>query len=186
MEGSNSSFGSRCNTKSRRSPRGSGESTTSRAVRGWICSCGVEVVQRTSWTDLNPGRRFLSCYKSRVSLIWFAVVEILELLCGLICFCGDSWFLSTDNVCFVWFSSLLIQPEEQCSFFQWLDPEICPRSKQIIPGLLRRVNELEFELSRRPTGREEEQAIRKSQSMNFRYIFAGILFGIVIGFFLGC
>ncbi|KAL7124209.1 hypothetical protein ABFS83_14G033100 [Erythranthe nasuta] len=34
-----------------------------------------------------------------------------------------------------------------CGVFKWLDPEICGRSKMIIPGLLRRVNKLEAELA---------------------------------------
>ena len=32
------------------------------------CLCGVERVQRTAWTDLNPGRRFVCCYRRNVSI----------------------------------------------------------------------------------------------------------------------
>lgn len=28
-----------------------------------------------------------------------------------------------------------------CKYFRWIDPPICERSKQIIPGLLRKLNE---------------------------------------------
>ena len=31
-----------------------------------------------------------------------------------------------------------------CGFFRWHDPPICERSKQIIPGLLRRIQELQM------------------------------------------
>ena len=31
-------------------------------------------------------------------------------------------------------------------FFRWHDPQICVRSKQIIPGLLRRIQELEMSM----------------------------------------
>ena len=31
----------------------------------------------------------------------------------------------------------------KCGFFEWLDPPMCSRSKQIIPGLLKKINRLE-------------------------------------------
>ncbi|CAA0829044.1 Unknown protein [Striga hermonthica] len=36
-----------------------------------------------------------------------------------------------------------------CNYFSWIDPPMCPRSRQIIPGLLKRVNRLENELATR-------------------------------------
>ncbi|KAK9912072.1 hypothetical protein M0R45_035947 [Rubus argutus] len=33
-----------------------------------------------------------------------------------------------------------------CNFFIWLDPKMCPRSLQIIPGLIRNKNKIEREL----------------------------------------
>ena len=30
----------------------------------------------------------------------------------------------------------------------WIDPEMCKRSKEVIPGLIRRINQLEFEIER--------------------------------------
>ncbi|GMN58997.1 hypothetical protein TIFTF001_028097 [Ficus carica] len=33
-----------------------------------------------------------------------------------------------------------------CVFWRWFDPPICPRSRQIIPGLLRRIKELKDQL----------------------------------------
>ena len=35
----------------------------------------------------------------------------------------------------------------KCRFFEWIDPPICPQARQVIPGLLRRVNILEEELN---------------------------------------
>ena len=32
-------------------------------------------------------------------------------------------------------------------FWRWFDPPICPTTRQIIPGLLRRINELEAQVS---------------------------------------
>ena len=34
----------------------------------------------------------------------------------------------------------------KCGFFNWYDPPICARSKKIIPGLLRRIRELETKM----------------------------------------
>ncbi|CAH9142906.1 unnamed protein product [Cuscuta epithymum] len=31
-----------------------------------------------------------------------------------------------------------------CNMFEWIDAEMCPRSKVIIPGLLRKINKLQL------------------------------------------
>ena len=36
--------------------------------------------------------------------------------------------------------------EDGCGFFRWIDPPMCARSKAIIPGLLRRIREMERRL----------------------------------------
>ncbi|KAM7530607.1 hypothetical protein LguiB_034017 [Lonicera macranthoides] len=36
-----------------------------------------------------------------------------------------------------------------CGYFECIDPPICARSKEIIPGLLRRINRCEKKLERR-------------------------------------
>ncbi|PIN06779.1 hypothetical protein CDL12_20663 [Handroanthus impetiginosus] len=59
---------------------------------------------KTSWTYLNPGRRYSICSNFREA--------------------------------------------RGCSFFSWMDPPVCERSRQIIPGLLRRVNKLENEVTK--------------------------------------
>ncbi|KAL0427358.1 UNVERIFIED_CONTAM: hypothetical protein Slati_2910600 [Sesamum latifolium] len=64
-----------------------------------ICTCGKEVVVRTSWTSKNPGRRFCGCP-------------------------GDEGFY--------------------CSSFQWVDPAMCRRSKEVIPALLNRLSQYEI------------------------------------------
>ncbi|KAG8386349.1 hypothetical protein BUALT_Bualt03G0139600 [Buddleja alternifolia] len=66
------------------------------------CYCARPAIRKTSWTDLNPGRRYIICDK-----FW--------------------------------------EPGE-CNFFEFTNPPMCERSRQIIPGLLRRVNRLEHEL----------------------------------------
>ncbi|PIN03175.1 hypothetical protein CDL12_24306 [Handroanthus impetiginosus] len=35
-----------------------------------------------------------------------------------------------------------------CSYFAWIDPPMCSRSRQIIPGLLWRINKIEDELKK--------------------------------------
>ncbi|KAL7120200.1 hypothetical protein ACP275_02G108700 [Erythranthe tilingii] len=59
---------------------------------------------KTSWTELNPGRRYETCQKYRKI--------------------GG------------------------CNYFIWVDPPMCERSCQIIPGLLRRINNNEKELKK--------------------------------------
>ncbi|KAL7090854.1 hypothetical protein ACP275_12G068300 [Erythranthe tilingii] len=57
-----------------------------------FCDCGLKVFIQISWTEGNPGRRFVTC------------------------------------------------PSRNC------DPSICDRGKQIIPGLLKKINILQIEL----------------------------------------
>ncbi|GER39243.1 GRF zinc finger containing protein, partial [Striga asiatica] len=47
-----------------------------------------------------------------------------------------------------------------CGFFNWLDPEICARAKNIIPGLLAKVNKYEHEI--------EQYKIKESEAV-FRF-----------------
>ncbi|PIN02097.1 DNA topoisomerase [Handroanthus impetiginosus] len=70
-----------------------------------LCYCNRPTLKKTSWTDLNPGRRYSICPQYREN--------------------GG------------------------CNFFSWVDPPMCARSRQIIPGLLKRVNKLESEIARR-------------------------------------
>ncbi|KAK1577581.1 hypothetical protein Q3G72_022964 [Acer saccharum] len=51
-----------------------------------------------------------------------------------------------------------------CGFFRWFDPPICARSKQIIPGLLRRLRELEMRLGERDGLRDGLQGIDEESS----------------------
>ncbi|KAL6285884.1 hypothetical protein ACE6H2_010274 [Prunus campanulata] len=54
------------------------ESSTDSNCSRRYCECGSEIKRRTSWTDLNPGRRFEACYNNRNSkrgLHFFAWVE---------------------------------------------------------------------------------------------------------------
>ena len=70
-ESSSSSFDSRC-TKCHRVLSGASSPSMSKRSPSQarfqdLCKCGVPLVERTSWTDMNPGRRFISCYKKKVS-----------------------------------------------------------------------------------------------------------------------
>ncbi|KAL8539780.1 hypothetical protein ACS0TY_001401 [Phlomoides rotata] len=78
-----------------------------------VCYCGKKALIRTSWTDQNPGRRFLCCVNSRIRIISSYI-----------------YFLRWRR--------------EGCVFWKWEDPEMCMRSKMIIPGLLRRTCHLDF------------------------------------------
>ncbi|KAL8034845.1 hypothetical protein ABFX02_12G057100 [Erythranthe guttata] len=66
-----------------------------------FCDCGLKVFVQTSWTEGNPGRRFVTCPSRNRS---------------------------------------------KCKFVYWCDPSICDRGKQIIPGLLKKINILQIEL----------------------------------------
>ncbi|KAK4427600.1 hypothetical protein Salat_1528900 [Sesamum alatum] len=67
------------------------------------CYCGRRIVLRTSWTEVNPGRRFHSCREYK---------------------------------------------RGGCNFFDWEDPPMCRRAQAIIPGLLRKKNDMEAEIFR--------------------------------------
>ena len=43
---------------------------------------------------------------------------------------------------------LLMQESKGCRYWDWVDPEMCQRSKDIIPGLIRTKNKLEAEIER--------------------------------------
>ncbi|KAK6140688.1 hypothetical protein DH2020_025570 [Rehmannia glutinosa] len=75
---------------------------TSEVLMDSMCHCGRNAVKKTSWTDLNPGRRYSACENFR---------EV-----------GG------------------------CCYFVWIDPPMCTRARQIIPGLLKKVNKLENNL----------------------------------------
>ncbi|CAH9137507.1 unnamed protein product [Cuscuta epithymum] len=91
------------------------------------CYCGIPAKILTSWTNDNPGRRFLACSRGT-------------------CAC--------------------------CNMFEWLDEEICYRSKMIIPGLLRKINRLEAELA-------DEKAREKGLSK--KQMFWSVLWFILAG-----
>ncbi|WOG95593.1 hypothetical protein DCAR_0414918 [Daucus carota subsp. sativus] len=77
-----------------------------------FCGCGMSPVLRTSWTDMNPGRRFWGC-------------------------------------------SMYMNRRIGCNFHQWQDPPVCGRSRNILPGLLKRIERLECESENR--GRNERR-----------------------------
>lgn len=56
-----------------------------------------------------------------------------------------------------------------CTFWEWADPEMCDRSKHIIPGLLRKINRL-----------EEERNAGKGKMKNPWFWVSVFMFGMVI------
>ncbi|WOG86538.1 hypothetical protein DCAR_0205749 [Daucus carota subsp. sativus] len=85
-----------------------------------FCSCGMDPVLRTSWTDANPGRRFWGC------------------------------------------SQYVRNRSRGCNFHMWHDPAVGDRARNIIPGLLRRIQRLEDEIKRR---RDKEKLLLISLSI---------------------
>ncbi|KAM6551555.1 hypothetical protein CsatB_001363 [Cannabis sativa] len=70
-----------------------------------LCRCDPPrvVEMKTSWTNKNPGRRFVRCP--------------------------------------------FHQQEQACNFWMWYDPPMCERALVVIPGLLRKIRNLEMEVS---------------------------------------
>ncbi|KAG8378642.1 hypothetical protein BUALT_Bualt07G0006600 [Buddleja alternifolia] len=79
--------------------------TAEEFIMNEFCPCGTNTVMKTSWTNHNPGRRYIACER-------FKQIN------------GCNYY------------------------FVWIDPPICTRARQIIPGLLRRVNRFEEDLNR--------------------------------------
>ncbi|XP_011099267.1 uncharacterized protein LOC105177722 [Sesamum indicum] len=86
-----------------------------------FCRSGRDVMLRTSWTILNPGRWFRGCP-------------------------GDEG--------------------QYCSTFQWVDPPMCRRSKEIILGLLNRISEYETQM-KRLNARLQTEETRRRKLMNY-------------------
>ena len=86
--------------------------------RSFCNVCGGRCRGQTSWTDLNPGRRYVRC------------------------------------------------PNNECRNFAWIDPPMCARSVQIIPGLLRRINRAEAEVQALKI--EEKKLLEKNEAMKSR------------------
>ncbi|KAL0456734.1 UNVERIFIED_CONTAM: hypothetical protein Slati_1012600 [Sesamum latifolium] len=95
-----------------------------------ICTCGKEVVVRTSWTTTNPGRRFRGCPGNEVGCCSLYAVVVYEI-------------------------------GQYCRSFQWVDPPMCRRSKEIIPGLLNRLSQYETTVKCAKERLEIEQTRRR-------------------------
>ncbi|KAL4564580.1 hypothetical protein LXL04_028644 [Taraxacum kok-saghyz] len=85
-----------------------------------VCFCVRNALMRTSWTDLNPGRRFWGCPKP------FTV--------------PDSYIFS--------FFFCSYSKRSTCGFIGWIDGPMCERSKHVIPCLLRSMNRVERALEK--------------------------------------
>ncbi|KAK9065200.1 hypothetical protein SSX86_016583 [Deinandra increscens subsp. villosa] len=91
-----------------------------------VCYCRREATIRTSWTELNPGRRFYSC-----------ALDVRLIVDRFLNFVSDSDDCRKLNV-----------QGGNCGFFGWVDPPMCARSSEVIPGPLRSKNLLEKEVKK--------------------------------------
>jgi hypothetical protein len=116
------------------------------------CWCGKEAMMRTSWTSRNPGRRFYCCPSTVCPLTNYCYSYCR---CSIIIHCA---FLNQGS---------------RCNFFGWYDPEMCKRSMEIIPGLLRSKNEVESlrDLLEAKLRASEEDARLKKKYLVFSWIF---------------
>ncbi|PWA73473.1 zinc finger, GRF-type [Artemisia annua] len=88
-------------------------------------NCGAHSVIRTSWTAINPGRRFYCCSRT-------------------------------------------------CGIINWYDPPMCERAVQIIPGLLRSMNQLQERCNQLQASVDEEAV--KVQRLKWILGFSWFLF----------
>ncbi|CAL9029691.1 unnamed protein product, partial [Prunus brigantina] len=97
------------------------------------CYCGNVVKTHTSWTVSHPGRRFQVCARVSLFLVRFTLNLVFP------------WIPIVMLRLFVTESLFPFMQRNGCTFWEWADPEMCDRSKHIIPGLLRKINRLEEE-----------------------------------------
>ncbi|CAI9279395.1 unnamed protein product [Lactuca saligna] len=89
-----------------------------------ICACGNrDLAIVTSWSDLNPRRRFWSCLRN----------------------------------------------ERRCGWIGWFDEPMCPRSVEVMPGLIRSMNKLQESL---------QQATLQARMYKLFILFSWGLFAI--------
>ncbi|KAI5338440.1 hypothetical protein L3X38_017711 [Prunus dulcis] len=97
-------------------------------------------------------------------------MEAASSVCSRLCYCGNvvkthtSWTVSHPGRRFQ-----VCARRNGCTFWEWADPEMCDRSKHIIPGLLRKINRL-----------EEEQNVGKGKMKNPWFWVSVFLVGMVI------
>ena len=58
----------------------------------------------------------------------------------------DLYAMHLSKLVFTLSMVLLMQESEGCRYWVWVDPEMCQRSKDIIPGLIRTKNKLEAKI----------------------------------------
>ncbi|CAL9003285.1 unnamed protein product [Prunus brigantina] len=117
------------------------------------CHCGSLIKSRTSWTDMNPGRRFEACDNNQVNNF-----RLLG-LCTKLVLCSD----------FIVMKNLIITKQKNRvgeHYFRWLDKETCTRGKNVVPGLLRRIRMMETEM--RETEERKNVVVNTLQSLEAR------------------
>ncbi|KAL3625367.1 hypothetical protein CASFOL_030821 [Castilleja foliolosa] len=77
---------------------------------------------------------------------------------------------------------------QYCGVFKWLDNEMCPRSKQIIPGLLAKINKLEAEVNdfQMKEKKLESEVRMLEEKMNTKYTLKTIVIIVTICVTLIC
>ncbi|KAL0379227.1 UNVERIFIED_CONTAM: hypothetical protein Sradi_3228200 [Sesamum radiatum] len=72
------------------------------------------------------------------------ITSSVDCHCGRLVVLGTAWTNANpgrrweDEICFSF-------AERRCGFFEWEDPPMCERARNIIPSLLRRINAMEGE-----------------------------------------
>nr|GEU64854.1 zinc finger, GRF-type [Tanacetum cinerariifolium] len=90
-------------------------------------NCGGPSIIRTSWTTINPARRFCCCAKRGIN----------------------------------------------CGIIDWYDPPMCPRSVQVIPCLLRSMNELQRVAQQRT---DQEKKMKKMLLLSWLFFIVVFTF----------
>ncbi|KAG8382761.1 hypothetical protein BUALT_Bualt05G0110900 [Buddleja alternifolia] len=92
-------------------------------------------------------------------------------MAGQICYCGQlakvktSW--TDGNSARRFFGCQSYEENGGCGFFSWLDPPMCERSKNVIPGLLRSIRSME---------EAERKANKRERKLRFLLIASWVMF----------
>lgn len=114
----------------------------------YVCKCGLDAPLMTTWTNVNPCRRFYGCGMYKVC-IRISIGVYRFNVNGLLC-----WSLQLHLQC-----CLQVQGFKKCSHFVWLDEEMNPREKELISALLNSINK-EKATVKSYKGKEEKLKIK--------------------------
>ncbi|CAL5386141.1 unnamed protein product [Camellia sinensis] len=100
------------------------------------------------------------------------VDEMFCNVCGRRTLIGTAWTNTNPGRRF------LSCPNSGCIHFTWIDPPMCNRAMQIIPGLLKKLNKMEAQMKRR-IGREETMDLLGFVMVDCRNMVCIIKFEVV-------